>query len=189
MSDIKKKWAHGGRAACIVISGSCVGYLAGLSVSPVAGVVLSGVVAVVVALTSALAGLGTEIPSSEATAKSPVRRTPMAVNPVPVTLLLLGIVAGSTTGIWSRTHDWLGTLKPGGTVGASETAKKASAGVLYRAEATECSDWRGMNDVTALRENMGQSKSVTSQPGASAAVKKCATLECLGGVIEVLCQR
>ncbi len=201
---MKKEWVRRRRAVCITISGGCVGFITGLSVSPVAGVVLSSVVAVVVALTSALAGLGTDPSPDEPGGKLSLRRTRVAVNPLPVTLLLLGMVAGSIAGIWTRTHDWLGTLNTSGTTGTSETGPskeqksgpattgetgKSRAGVLYSAEASECSDWHGINDAAVLRANMVQSKTVSSKPSLVRLTIGCSNFDCLQGLVEALCSK
>ncbi len=107
------------------ISGACVGFLAGLSVSPgVAAALLSSVGALVVGVTSVLAGLSTGESASDADNSPRLGRSSIAVNPLPVTVLLMGIVTGVVAGIVTRSHDWLGTLQQSAT---AQSHQKANA--------------------------------------------------------------
>ncbi len=172
------------RAVGIAISGGCVGFLTGLSVSPVAGVVLTSVVAVVVALVSTLAGLSGSSPSPNHEEPNSARHeTRGAVSALPVTALLLGIVAGVIPGIWTRTHNWLGVSEK--TTGLGEHEGAASLGVLYSTETSQCNDLRGIADENALRESM--SHTFRDNSSVVSVIRGCKDLSCLKGLLEIKC--
>ncbi|MCP4545438.1 MAG: hypothetical protein GY835_03090 [bacterium] len=80
----------------ILFTGLGVGWLVGLSVSPV----VSAVIAVLLALAGPMASTFREVlPSDSIQPKT---------NAWPVALLTLGVALGATTGIFVRTHDILG---------------------------------------------------------------------------------
>ena len=102
----------------LLLSGCGLGWIVGLSVSPVVGVVVAAVVGAAASLVSALAGL--EPPGADNGAPAgggeeggPVRRRRLPrANPVPLTLFILGLVLGSIFGIQARTHGWLAPDTP-----------------------------------------------------------------------------
>ena len=95
----------------LLVSGLCVGWMVGLSVSPILQTVLTSVLVVVTAVVSLLAGVsatspkGTDPPTPPAEAKSPLA---IEVNPAPVMLLLVGIALGASFGLFARTNLLLG---------------------------------------------------------------------------------
>lgn len=101
-------------ALCLFGSGCGVGWMVGLSVSPIVQTLVGSVVALLVTLASGLAGIKTSAqdpPSSEA---SPTPTTAggglfkRSLDPVPIALFVVGLALGSTFGIYARTNDWLG---------------------------------------------------------------------------------
>lgn len=100
----------------LLTTGAGIGWLVGLSVSPVVSVVVSSVTGVVTALIALLSGVklsglnGPQINfvehESEATPPQ-TRYRHWQVNPVPIAWLMLGLILGSSSGIWVRTHDLL----------------------------------------------------------------------------------
>jgi hypothetical protein len=90
----------------LIIIGLGIGWLAGLSVSPVVSIIITSIVGVVITLLSALSGLKI----LEQSEKSPDAETSShwQVDPIPIAFLILGIVLGSILGITARTHNWLG---------------------------------------------------------------------------------
>ncbi|HWS87219.1 MAG TPA: hypothetical protein VN282_09660 [Pyrinomonadaceae bacterium] len=99
--------------------GLALGWLVGLSVSPVIQTILTSLVAVVVSITSALAGLhaggqadGEEGPAaageSEPRGAKSHKSLPVAFDPVPVALMVIGLACGASVGVYARTNDWLG---------------------------------------------------------------------------------
>lgn len=89
----------------LIIIGFGVGWLAGLSVSPVVSTIITSLVGVVITLISALSGLkALETPSEKEKSHSRWQ-----VDPVPIAFLVGGIVIGSIAGISARTQDWFGS--------------------------------------------------------------------------------
>ncbi len=81
----------------LFLIGAGVGWLVGLSVSPVVSIVLTSVMGTVAALVAALSGLDVEGQSPR-----------FQVNPVPIAVLIVGIIAGSLLGLRARNANWLG---------------------------------------------------------------------------------
>ena len=75
-------------------SGLGIGWLVGMSVSPVLAVVVTSLLAAAAAGASVLSGLQ----------KSETQRS---INIVPVFILVLGVVLGSVVGVLTRTRSWL----------------------------------------------------------------------------------
>jgi hypothetical protein len=187
-----------------------VGFLAGLSISPVTGIVLSSVCAIVVGATSSLAGLDKNASAEDSTHPN---HSGVGLNPVPVAFLMLGIVAGSVGGILTRTHDCLGTLGVGKVIENKQTAeprvsrgesenpqvvakpeapkqeiaKDTRAGVLYSAKSSECADWRAISNTEALRQNLRESETIRNQPALAHIASGCGDVGCLRGLVESLC--
>lgn len=101
-------------ALSLVVAGVGMGWMIGLSVSPVLQIVVTSVMATVVSIVGALASVHSapaasresepeERPSALA-AHSP---KPWEVNPLPLAALLIGMVVGSSLGVQARTHEWL----------------------------------------------------------------------------------
>lgn len=113
---------------CIFLSGLCLGWLVGLSVSPVVQALVTALVAVVVA------ALGFAKPAANQTSSTPPGQRPtpapatpqpdgasldapgtedfvvprvLVASPMAVALLMLGIVVGTILGIQARTKSWL----------------------------------------------------------------------------------
>jgi hypothetical protein len=79
--------------------------LAGLSLSPVLQTILASIVSAVVAIGALLSGL--ELHPKE---DAPVTlRGGPKLNPVPLALVVVGIAAGASAGVFARTNEWLGT--------------------------------------------------------------------------------
>lgn len=113
-------------AICLVVSGAGIGWLIGLSMSPVLHIVVAGILTVIAGAVTALTGLKASVPdeaniSEEHPPKeseSFVPSTPperlrhrfdrRPVTAVPLACLIMGIVLGSSLGIYGRTQDWLG---------------------------------------------------------------------------------
>jgi hypothetical protein len=114
MAKTSRRIAVIGNLIGLLASGLGLGWLVGLSVSPVLQVIVASIVALAVAATSALAGLK---PESDTTASSgaegkgsPPRFVPsgLRVSLLPLTLLIVGIAAGASAGVFTRTNNLLG---------------------------------------------------------------------------------
>ena len=96
----------------IVLTGVGIGWLAGLSLSPVAHIVITSVVGLAAAAVAAFASV--ELPLKEKDAKDkeaaiPVPKLPAGpVNAAPIAVLVLAIAAGAPLGILARTHQVFG---------------------------------------------------------------------------------
>jgi len=100
-----------------------VGWLLGMSASPVLHLVVSSIIALVGAVVGALAGIHAEsaVSNQKDTPEPPItgngshapdspksRLRPLNVNPMPLGVLVVGILVGSCVGVYVRTNDWLG---------------------------------------------------------------------------------
>ena len=103
---------------CLLLSGLGLGWLVGLSVSPVIQTILASLVAVVVSISSALAGLrasdseGEQDAPQEGEANKPrarrVRRSfPILLDPLPVMSMVVGLACGASVGVYARANGWL----------------------------------------------------------------------------------
>lgn len=103
---------------CLLMSGLGLGWLVGLSVSPVIQTILASLVAVLVSISSALAGLrpsdyeGKHPAPQEGEANKPrarrVRRSfPVLLDPLPVMSMVIGLACGASVGVYGRANGWL----------------------------------------------------------------------------------
>lgn len=103
---------------CLLISGFALGWLVGLSVSPVIQIILTSLVAVIVSISSALAGI--RRPDDDAQQGPPENDEPngrqsrkgrrsfaILLDPLPVTAMVLGLAVGASMGIYARANGWL----------------------------------------------------------------------------------
>lgn len=100
---------------CLLISGMGVGWLLGLSVSPVLHIIVASVIALVIGVVGALAGLESN-PDGSATGKDSqtgeisisANKKSVKINPFPMTALIAGLVIGASFGVYTRTNELLG---------------------------------------------------------------------------------
>lgn len=94
---------------CLGMTGFGIGWLIGLSVSPVVSIVITSITGAAAAVVAALSGLHDQYTDgnvSERPSAQPLRWT---VNPLPLALLMLGTVIGTLLGIPARNYNWLGS--------------------------------------------------------------------------------
>ena len=124
-----KKFA---RASGVLVCGTAIGWLVGLSVSPVVQGVITTVLALVATVVSALPAVQGNSGNSLDAERTESRngnlvssRLALSARPpvLPLMLMLLGLALGSSCGIYARTHDLL-TPKP-----ASFAARWGGTGV------------------------------------------------------------
>jgi multisubunit Na+/H+ antiporter MnhC subunit len=89
---------------CVFLTGIGVGWLLGLSASPVVSIVITSVTGSAAAIVAALSGLNKE--AKEANTEGQRR---LAIDPLPLAALVIGIVFGSIVGISARNHHWFGS--------------------------------------------------------------------------------
>ncbi len=90
----------------LIITGMGIGWLVGLSVSPVVSIVITSVTGSTAAIVAALSGLN-DGENDGAKAENKAKRLRWEVNPTPIAMLVIGLFLGSIAGIWVRTHDLL----------------------------------------------------------------------------------
>lgn len=99
--------------AALFVSSLCVGWLVGLSASPILHVIVGSVIALIVAIVGALAGIQLQISAKDESEDTP-NGIPMgtvrgvSVNPLPVAVFAVGLALGATTGISARTNEFFG---------------------------------------------------------------------------------
>ena len=105
MSDSGSKQPRTAIIAAFVVTGFGIGWLAGLSVSPVVSIVLTSVTGVAAAAVTALSGLKEETDQAE----SKVRWRLPRIEVWPLALLIVGMLIGSTLGILARNYHLFGS--------------------------------------------------------------------------------
>jgi hypothetical protein len=112
--SLKIPWPY---LVAIFLSGFCIGFLVGLSASPVVNALIGGIVSLAAGVVSALCGVRLEksepkdSPAGEEQNEgigSPgsVSAFSAQVSPVPIAFLIVSIVLGSLLGLQARTHEW-----------------------------------------------------------------------------------
>ncbi|HKS29637.1 MAG TPA: hypothetical protein VJS44_17545 [Pyrinomonadaceae bacterium] len=97
------------KGLCLLLSGVGIGWLIGLSVSPVIHIIITSLIALAVSVTGTLAGINIDQKESAAEPDDkPKRRVLVEVNPVPLMLVVIGLAIGSSIGVYARTNSWLG---------------------------------------------------------------------------------
>jgi cytoskeletal protein RodZ len=97
------------KGVCLALSGIGVGWLIGLSVSPVIYIVITSLIAFIVSVTSALAGLKLdEAENNSSDQPNRKHKLQVEINPLPMTLMIVGLAVGASVGIYARTNNWLG---------------------------------------------------------------------------------
>ena len=92
----------------LVLTGFGIGWLAGLSVSPVVSIVITSVTGAAAAIVAVLSGFEQTSADGEETTK--LRQfLGLQPNPWPQALLVIGIMFGSSFGILARNYNWLGS--------------------------------------------------------------------------------
>lgn len=121
------------------VCGISLGWLVGLSVSPVIQTVMSSLLGLVAGPAGLLVGLPTKQFSPTHPAESrlhgPLTATPLA-------MLLLGIAVASSWGIYCRTHNWLGVARMPSQEGDAQQ-KQEMAGLFAAPTPDECTRFRG----------------------------------------------
>ncbi len=110
----------------LVVTGFGIGWLAGLSVSPVVSIVIASVTGSVATIIAALSGVKEELLDAESSSAT-LRRLLRAVTPVPIAWLMVGLIVGSLVGIKARNYNWFGP--PPSMILAQEVDKWAAYGL------------------------------------------------------------
>lgn len=93
----------------LYMGGMAIGWLTGLSVSPVIQTILASLVAVIVSISAALAGIKMEMPKEKEEADTTnITKPRILLDPLPIMLMVVGVAAGAALGVYARTNNWLG---------------------------------------------------------------------------------
>jgi hypothetical protein len=114
MAETAKRTHRIANSIGLLASGLALGWLVGLSVSPVLHVIVASILALAVAATSALAGLRPENDALRGSGGENKEDAPRFVpsgsyvSVLPLTLLTIGIAVGASAGVFVRTNNLLG---------------------------------------------------------------------------------
>jgi hypothetical protein len=99
---VKVPWQY---LVAIFVTGLCIGFLVGLSASPVVNALIAGIVSLAAGVVGALCGVRLEKgePKDSPAGSSAVSAQ---VSPVPIPFLIVSIVLGSLLGLQARTQEW-----------------------------------------------------------------------------------
>jgi hypothetical protein len=152
MFDTKTLWNTITQSASILSIGLAVGWLTGLSLSPVVGQVLGAVLGIAGGIVVSLRTLKSERPEAD---KAHI----LSIDALPAALLIVGIALGAPLGIMARTHEVFlpsrfRTVAPPVSPGkeSSHVEVPQPAGVnengpgLYDKHTTECGEFLGVKD-------------------------------------------
>jgi hypothetical protein len=107
-SDSNRNLQH---RLALVATGFGIGWLAGLSVSPVVSIVLTSLTASAATIIAALSGVKEELLDAKQSS-TVLKQLAKAVTPVPLAVLTIGLLVGTSVGLWVRTHNWLSPDQP-----------------------------------------------------------------------------
>lgn len=145
----------------MLLTGLGVGWLIGLSVSPVVSIVISSVTASVAAIVAALSGLQD--------------KPKWTINPLPLAIFVGGVVIGSIVGVWARNHDWLGRSA------AAEVTYWMDAGLDLPREEVAARLFEQQYTAESSGVGSGQMSETTATVLFSAAREECAALRTRSG--------
>jgi hypothetical protein len=131
------------QAVCVFIIGASIGWLAGLSLSPVIATILNSVLSVGTGLVVGLHSLSSQNTDDRAVGHD--------VDVRPVALFTLGIAVAASLGIVARTHSLFGPPSSDLQVthiqpGASDVRERQLAGGLFASQGERCADLRAKAD-------------------------------------------
>ena len=137
-----KRFANG---VYLFISALSIGWMVGMSISPTVHIVITSITTVLVAIVSLISGLNNKVDSADK--NSGFIRQVAGINLFPIALLTVGLVIGSSSGIYTRTHKVLGKLpqsSDSSAVSRNEIQNPEKAAGLYSVRGDACGDisWR-----------------------------------------------
>jgi hypothetical protein len=164
-------------AFALLITGFGIGWLAGLSLSPVIGTILAGIMGAASGVVAAVASVGSDI----------LRRR---VNAWPAAVLVVGVVVGSSTGIVARSRNLFGSAVIGEQVesvpsGSMVQDPRVLAGLtaLYSAGSDDCKRLLGSPDQALIG-----ALETSRFPWAQRLAKRVSDPKVLREVVECLCE-
>lgn len=105
---MRVNWSNIIKYIFILVTGLGIGWLVGLSISPVISIVITSVTGAAAAVIAAMSGLENknEVDKDDTTESN--QNFQWKVNPIPIAMLVIGVVVGSGIGIYVRNQDLLG---------------------------------------------------------------------------------
>ncbi|MFN8494790.1 MAG: hypothetical protein U0350_44720 [Caldilineaceae bacterium] len=97
----------------LLLTGIGIGWLLGLAVSPVVSIVITTITGAAAAVVAALSGLEDKANRPDEANKASIGSVRWNINPLPLAMLVLGLLAGSVLGIAARNYSWLGSEATG----------------------------------------------------------------------------
>lgn len=110
-SGLSKQWSNNTALYYlpILITGFGTGWLIGLSVSPVVSIVITSVTGSAAAIIAAMSGVEKKLSDTNQSEKNEKIKTYWIVNPVPLAVLVVGLIVGSIAGILARNNNIFGS--------------------------------------------------------------------------------
>jgi len=191
-----------------LLCGVSLGWLAGLSMSPVASSILGALMTILIGVIGAVAGLKSlELQASDKDDKQPKKYERLAtrVNLAPVAFLTLGMALGCPAGVAIRARGWLGPQPANPQSTGSENPALASEGRPSKGEGSRQSDIHSKHDqpmvgwfasgsasdcqrlTTAPDEELKVTFARIEDPRGKAFAEGCSTTACLEAAVSVLC--
>ena len=95
--------------ASLPIIGFGIGWLLGLSISPVVSIVITSVTGVAAAVITVMSGLEGKLSGLIVSSEQQISVSSSKIDSRPLAALIIGLFLGSIVGIQARNHNWLGT--------------------------------------------------------------------------------
>ena len=138
----------------MLVIGASVGWLAGLSVSPVASTLITTLLGLVGGL-----GAGAMLLGSNVRVGRGEGATLAELDARPVAVLAFSIALFAPVGIWTRTHELLGTNENASVSGGIESTQKSNWPVLFSKYVENCAELISLSrdtDVEYFREQVAK---------------------------------
>lgn len=180
MAEKSRGQTDRGQICALLVAGFGIGWLAGLSLSPVVATILATIMSAVGGVVAGLASAGNE----------PTRQ---AVNAWPAAVLVLGVSLGSPTGIVARSHNLFGRAAVEGRQVEAEAAAspksqdpriQAGLSALYSLAGDDCKRLLGSPD-----QALAGALETSRIPWAPRLVKRISDPKVLRQVVECLCEQ
>jgi hypothetical protein len=207
---VKNRLARFRAGLYVAVSGAAIGWLAGLSVSPVIQVTITSLLTILVSLTSALASLESSGTAASSDSNRSKWKALSYLSPAPVALLVLSLACGASLGAYARSNDWLGAnarriaeqwqetglpraeillrvfnqrFPPLPAENGAVTTQAASSrqGVLFSVPMQECARFRAADGEDLRREMLSSTNDRVAR-----FAKQCKTPDCLRAAVEEL---
>jgi hypothetical protein len=164
----------------ILVLGAGIGWLSGLSISPV-------IEHVITALIGLAGGVVTGIYSVRSRVASSSEANTPSVSALPAALLVVGMAVGAPLGIMGRTHAIFGNAGQKDQVkqSAGKSSDNEGKAVLYDAHTTDCGEFMGVENQDAELRN---AMKLSTQPWAKVLADSETDPTVVKAVMEAICE-